>query len=297
MPNVLPVIQIVSVGHIWAASLRPARSSRALEGSRSSANCGLAGLERTPCRRWGRYRRGRFVPRACSRVPSPGFCLSPTSVRLGELAGGSISCPRTRQPPGAGAGSSRHPTCLARVAGPDDRRDHDGRADPCHRLRRLAVVGRAAEAARRDRVRDPVREHRLGITVGFHRLFTHRSFKTGRAVRAAIGILGSAAIEVPVDLLGRRPSQAPCVRRPAGRSAQPARRPRRWLHGALRGSCTRTGWLFVHDQRGARDRYAPICSPTPPCASSTAGSRVGRWAASLRPSSSATRSGAAWKRA
>src|SRR4051795_11305250 len=38
----------------------------------------------------------------------------------------------------------------------------------------------------------------LGITVGFHRLFTHRSFKTGKAVRAVLAALGSAAIEGPV---------------------------------------------------------------------------------------------------
>ena len=38
----------------------------------------------------------------------------------------------------------------------------------------------------------------VGVTVGFHRLFTHRSFKSGRAVRATLGILGSAAIEGPV---------------------------------------------------------------------------------------------------
>src|SRR4051794_14036648 len=35
----------------------------------------------------------------------------------------------------------------------------------------------------------------LGITVGFHRLFTHRSFKTTPAIRMTLGILGSAAIE------------------------------------------------------------------------------------------------------
>src|SRR3954465_4591378 len=35
----------------------------------------------------------------------------------------------------------------------------------------------------------------LGITVGFHRLFTHRSFKTGKAVRATLAALGSMAIE------------------------------------------------------------------------------------------------------
>lgn len=38
----------------------------------------------------------------------------------------------------------------------------------------------------------------LGVTVGFHRLFTHRSFKTYPAVRGVLGALGSAAIEGPV---------------------------------------------------------------------------------------------------
>jgi stearoyl-CoA desaturase (Delta-9 desaturase) len=37
-----------------------------------------------------------------------------------------------------------------------------------------------------------------GITVGFHRLLTHRSFKTSRLVRAAFAALGSAAAEGPV---------------------------------------------------------------------------------------------------
>ena len=35
----------------------------------------------------------------------------------------------------------------------------------------------------------------LGVTVGFHRLFTHRSFKTSAPVRALLGALGSAAVE------------------------------------------------------------------------------------------------------
>src|SRR5919206_5196735 len=37
----------------------------------------------------------------------------------------------------------------------------------------------------------------LGITVGFHRLFTHRSFKARPAIRAVLAVLGSAAIEGP----------------------------------------------------------------------------------------------------
>jgi stearoyl-CoA desaturase (delta-9 desaturase) len=35
----------------------------------------------------------------------------------------------------------------------------------------------------------------LGITVGYHRLFTHRAFETSRPVRVAFAVLGSMAVE------------------------------------------------------------------------------------------------------
>jgi stearoyl-CoA desaturase (delta-9 desaturase) len=38
----------------------------------------------------------------------------------------------------------------------------------------------------------------LGITVGFHRLFTHRSFRTTRTVRALLAVFGSMAVEGPL---------------------------------------------------------------------------------------------------
>jgi stearoyl-CoA desaturase (delta-9 desaturase) len=38
----------------------------------------------------------------------------------------------------------------------------------------------------------------FGVTVGFHRLLTHRSFKTSRALRVLFAVLGSAAVEGPV---------------------------------------------------------------------------------------------------
>jgi stearoyl-CoA desaturase (delta-9 desaturase) len=38
----------------------------------------------------------------------------------------------------------------------------------------------------------------LGVTVGFHRLFTHRSFKTGKVLRFTFAVLGSMAIEGPL---------------------------------------------------------------------------------------------------
>ena len=37
-----------------------------------------------------------------------------------------------------------------------------------------------------------------GVTVGFHRLFTHRSFKTGPTVRFLLAAFGSAAVEGPL---------------------------------------------------------------------------------------------------
>ena len=98
----------------------------------------------------------------------------------------------------------------------------------------------------------------LGVTVGFHRLLTHRSFKTGPLVRAVLAILGSAAIEGPViswvadhrkhhafsDRLGD--PHSPHVDHGVG-----------WA-GALRGLLhAHVGWLFRHDQRGARARYTP----------------------------------------
>jgi stearoyl-CoA desaturase (delta-9 desaturase) len=38
----------------------------------------------------------------------------------------------------------------------------------------------------------------LGITVGFHRLFTHRSFETNRAVQLILAVLGSMAVQGPL---------------------------------------------------------------------------------------------------
>jgi stearoyl-CoA desaturase (delta-9 desaturase) len=98
----------------------------------------------------------------------------------------------------------------------------------------------------------------LGVTVGFHRLFTHRSFKTSPAVRFIFAVLGSAAVEGPViswvadhrkhhafsDRLGD--PHSPHVDHGSG------------LGGVLRGLAhAHVGWLFIHTARGHRERYAP----------------------------------------
>lgn len=38
----------------------------------------------------------------------------------------------------------------------------------------------------------------LGITVGFHRLFTHRAFETNKAIQFLLAVLGSMAVEGPL---------------------------------------------------------------------------------------------------
>jgi stearoyl-CoA desaturase (delta-9 desaturase) len=98
----------------------------------------------------------------------------------------------------------------------------------------------------------------LGVTVGFHRLLTHRSFKTSPAIRGLLSVLGTMSVEGPViswvadhrkhhayaDRLGD--PHSPHVDHGVG------------LRGALRGLVhAHVGWLFDHQQRGARERFAP----------------------------------------
>ena len=98
----------------------------------------------------------------------------------------------------------------------------------------------------------------FGVTVGFHRLLTHRAFKTTRAVRAALAILGSAAIEGPVIswVADHRKHHAFSDRE--GDPHSPHVDHGRGWRGALRGLVhAHVGWLFIHTYRGRRTRYAP----------------------------------------
>jgi stearoyl-CoA desaturase (delta-9 desaturase) len=98
----------------------------------------------------------------------------------------------------------------------------------------------------------------LGITVGFHRLLTHRSFKTTRGVRAVLAILGSAAIEGPVIswVADHRKHHAFSDR--PGDPHSPHVDHGHGLRGALRGLAhAHVGWLFIHTHRGRKTRYAP----------------------------------------
>jgi stearoyl-CoA desaturase (delta-9 desaturase) len=97
----------------------------------------------------------------------------------------------------------------------------------------------------------------LGVTVGFHRLFTHRSYKAGPAVRAVLAIFGSAAIEGPViSWVADHRKHHAFSDRPGDPHSPHVDHGVGWT-GALRGLVhAHVGWLFLHDQRGARARYA-----------------------------------------
>jgi stearoyl-CoA desaturase (delta-9 desaturase) len=103
----------------------------------------------------------------------------------------------------------------------------------------------------------------LGITVGFHRLFTHRSFKTTPAVRGVLAVLGSAAIEGPVISWVSDHRKHHAFSDHEGDPHSPH------LHGhGLRGALSglvhaHVGWIFKHDQRGSHERYAPDLQDDP----------------------------------
>jgi stearoyl-CoA desaturase (Delta-9 desaturase) len=98
----------------------------------------------------------------------------------------------------------------------------------------------------------------IGITVGYHRLFTHRSFKTSTAMRVLLAILGSMALEGPViDWVSfhrkhhafsdeEGDPHSPHVGHGAG------------VLGALRGLFyAHVGWVVFSHEQAAEERYAP----------------------------------------
>jgi stearoyl-CoA desaturase (delta-9 desaturase) len=98
----------------------------------------------------------------------------------------------------------------------------------------------------------------LGVTVGFHRLLTHRAFQTSAPLRYAFAVLGSMAVEGPVidwvadhrkhhahtDVEGD--PHSPHVGHGGG------------VRGVLRGLWhAHVGWLLIEQGRADRKRYAP----------------------------------------
>ena len=85
----------------------------------------------------------------------------------------------------------------------------------------------------------------LGTTVGYHRLFTHRSFETTKTVRATFAILGSMTIQGPVTqwVTDHRKHHALSDQEGDPHSPHAGFAPNAW--GALKGFFhAHMGWLF-----------------------------------------------------
>jgi stearoyl-CoA desaturase (Delta-9 desaturase) len=98
----------------------------------------------------------------------------------------------------------------------------------------------------------------LGVTVGFHRLLTHRSFKTSPALRGIFAALGSAAIEGPVISWVADHRKHHAFSDEEGDPHSPHVGHGGGWRGTLRGLFhAHMGWLFIHTERGAKRRFAP----------------------------------------
>jgi stearoyl-CoA desaturase (Delta-9 desaturase) len=96
----------------------------------------------------------------------------------------------------------------------------------------------------------------FGITIGFHRLFTHKGFKPRRPLKIALAVIGSMAIEGSVT------SWVATHRRHHLYSDQPGDPHSPHRYGESKSALARglvfahVGWLFVSDA-SSPERYAP----------------------------------------
>ena len=98
----------------------------------------------------------------------------------------------------------------------------------------------------------------LGITAGYHRLFSHRSYKAAPAVRYGLAMLGAAAIQGPVIewVSDHRKHHAFADRE--GDPHSPRLTPRAGLVGALTGFWhAHAGWLFETQGEADPAVFAP----------------------------------------
>lgn len=96
----------------------------------------------------------------------------------------------------------------------------------------------------------------FGITIGFHRLFTHGSFKSSRPLKIALAVFGSMAMEGSVTSWVATHRRHHMYSDAPGDPHSPHRYGDRGL-ALLRGiAFSHVGWLFVSDASNA-ERYAP----------------------------------------
>jgi stearoyl-CoA desaturase (delta-9 desaturase) len=97
----------------------------------------------------------------------------------------------------------------------------------------------------------------LGVTLGFHRLFTHRAFSTSRSFRAIIAVLGSMAVEGSVITWVADHRKHHAFTDIEGDPHSPHLAGPGFL-GAIKGLWhAHIGWLFEAVGTADRERFAP----------------------------------------
>lgn len=97
----------------------------------------------------------------------------------------------------------------------------------------------------------------LGVTVGFHRLLTHRSFETTPAIRAGFAILGSMALQgAAIHWVADHRKHHDFSDEP-GDPHSPHTHGKSGWRGVVTGMWhSHTGWLFDRTDRASASRYA-----------------------------------------
>jgi stearoyl-CoA desaturase (Delta-9 desaturase) len=97
----------------------------------------------------------------------------------------------------------------------------------------------------------------LGVTVGFHRLLTHRSFRTSAPLRGLLAALGSAAVQGPViEWVANHRKHHRFSDRPGDPHSPHVGHGGGW-RGALAGLYhAHVGWILRGDALANRERYA-----------------------------------------
>jgi stearoyl-CoA desaturase (delta-9 desaturase) len=96
----------------------------------------------------------------------------------------------------------------------------------------------------------------VGITVGFHRLFTHRSFETVTAVRAVLAVLGTMAMMGPITKWVANHRKHHTFSDEEGDPHSPHLTGHGGLRGAIGGLWhAHLGWI-LGEERAAPERYA-----------------------------------------
>jgi stearoyl-CoA desaturase (Delta-9 desaturase) len=96
----------------------------------------------------------------------------------------------------------------------------------------------------------------LGISVGFHRLFAHRSYEAAAPVRATLAVLGTMAMMGPLIRWVTNHRKHHSHTDQDGDPHSPHLSERRGVAGAIAGLWhAHVGWIFT-DERAPRERYA-----------------------------------------